>query len=99
MKVIGVGADTFICEVNQKEMATLLGKTDAWEIEGDINAGMEIDLDRAVKAAKWIRGLDTEHFDRVIKDLQLTLTGVERVKQTASALNLFNRLSEDTESK
>lgn len=99
MKVIGVGTNNFICEVNLKEMATLLGKHETWEIEDDIDAGMEIDLDRAIKAARWIRGIDTEHFDRVIKELQLTLTGVERVKQTASALNLFNRLSEDTESK
>ena len=97
MKVLGVGTDTFICEVNIKEMAAILGEDNSWDVEGAVDAGDEIDLARVIKAAKWIRSIDNDHIDRVIKELQLTLTGVERVKQTATALNLFNRLSETHE--
>lgn len=97
MKVLGVGGNKFICEVDSNEVAALLGAADIWEIEGSVDAGDEIPLERAIKAAKWVRSIDNEHIDRVIKELQLTLTGVERVKQTASALNLFNRLSETHE--
>ena len=92
MKVLGVGEDKYICEVSWDEMYLLAGDYDGDEIE--VSAGDEIDLQRVIKAAKWIRDLDTEHVDRVIKELQMALIGVEKVKTTATALNLFNKLKD-----
>lgn len=93
MKVLGVGEDKYICEITDEEMYLLAGD-DYNNEDFDVSAGDEIDLQRVVKAAKWIRDLDSEHIDRVIKELQLALVGVEKVKSTATALNLFNKLKD-----
>jgi len=92
MKVLGVGEDKYICEVTDEEMYILVNGDYNQELE--VSAGDEIDLQRVIKAAKWIRDLDTEHVDRVIKELQMALIGVEKVKTTATALNLFNKLKD-----
>ena len=92
MKVLGVGDDKYICEVSWDEMYYLTGKDDSESDEEMVGAGDEVDLIRVFKAANWIRDLDQEHIERIIKELQRTLEGVERVKDTAVKLNLFNKL-------
>lgn len=91
MKVIGVGNDKYICEVEYDEMYELIGMD---EEEFDVNAGDDIPLVRAVRAANWVRDLDQEHIERIVKELTRTLEGVKRVQDTAVKLNLFNRLKE-----
>ena len=92
MKVIGVGNDKYICEVDWDEMYEVIGGNSADEDIEMLQAGDEIDLRRVIRAAKWVRDLDNEHIERVIKDLRVTLVGMEKVKETAGALNLFNKL-------
>ena len=92
MKVLGVGDDKYICEVSWDEMYYLTGKDDSEVDEEMVGAGDEVDLIRVFRAANWIRDLDQEHIERIIKELQRTLEGVERVKDTAVKLNLFNKL-------
>ena len=93
MKVIGLGENKYICEISDDELWSLTDEHD--DDERMIEAGDEIDLVRVIKAAKWIKQLDTEHIDRVIKELQMALVGVEKVKHTAEALNLFNKLKDE----
>lgn len=93
MKVLGVGDDKYICEINYDEIYELLGES-MGEEDYEISAGDEIDLKRVVRAAHWIRQLDTEHIERIIRELGIALHGVEKVKETAQALNLFNKLSD-----
>lgn len=95
MKVIGVGNDKYICEVEWDEMYEVIGGNSADEDIEMLQAGDEVDLRRVIRAAKWVRDLDNEHIERVIKDLRVTLVGMEKVKETAGALNLFNKLRED----
>jgi hypothetical protein len=92
MKILGVGEEKYICEVSWDEMYYILGGDDE---DMGVQAGEEVDLIRVVKAAKWIRELDNEHIERVIKELRTTLAGMEKVKETAGALNLFNKLGEE----
>lgn len=93
MKVLGVGDDKYICEVSYDEIYEIIGQIDEEDFE--IEAGQDIDLARVIRAARWIKQLDSEHIDRVIRELQLALVGVERVKQSAIALNLFNKLKDE----
>lgn len=95
MKVLGVGDNKYICEVEVNEMMTIMGMDNMYDIEEMLHAGTVVELERIIKAARWVRNLDSEHVDRVIKELQLALVGVEKVKATAEALNLFNKLSEE----
>ena len=95
MKVLGVGNDKYICEIEWDEMYEVLGSNSADEDIEMLQAGDDVDLRRVIRAAKWVRDLDNEHIERVIKDLRLTLVGMEKVKETAGALNLFNKLRED----
>ena len=95
MKVLGVGNDKYICEVDWDEMYEVIGGNSADEDIEMLQAGDDVDLRRVIRAAKWVRDLDNEHIERVIKDLRLTLVGMEKVKETAGALNLFNKLRED----
>ena len=94
MKVLGVGDDKYICEVNYDELYELLGDA-VGEEDYEIVAGDEIDLKRVVRAAHWIRQLDTEHIERIIRELSIALHGVEKVKETAQALNLFSKISNE----
>ena len=94
MKILGLGEGKYICEVSDEEIWELVDHTDDDE-EWSLEAGQEIDLARAIKASRWIRNMDSEHLDRVIRELQTTLSGVERIKHTASALTLFDKLSEE----
>ena len=94
MKVLGVGDDKYICEVNYDELYELLGES-LGEEDYEIVAGDEIDLKRVVRAAHWIRQLDTEHIERIIRELGIALHGVEKVKETAQALNLFSKLQNE----
>lgn len=94
MKVLGLGADAFICEINWAEMNEIVGHS-VYDV--DISAGDEIDLHRVIRAAKWIKDLDSEHIDRITKELQTTLAGVQKLKDTAIALNLFNTLKDEHE--
>ena len=94
MKVLGVGDDKYICEVSWDEMYELTGVGDDDEELDSVKAGDEIKLIRVIRAANWIRDLDQEHIERIIKELQRTLEGVERVKDTAVKLNLFNKLKD-----
>ena len=95
MKVLGVGDDKYICEVTYDEIYEILGES-MTEEDFEIEAGQDIDLKRVIRAARWIKQLDSEHVDRVIRELETALHGVIKVKQTAEALNLFNKLG-DTE--
>ena len=95
MKVLGVGDDKYICEVSWDEMYELMGANGDDEDTELIKAGDEIKLIRVIRAANWIRDLDQEHIERVIKELKRTLEGVEKVKDTAVALNLFRKLKEE----
>ena len=92
MKVLGVGNDKYICEIDWDEMYEVLGENNADEDIEMLHAGDEVDLRRVMRAAKWIRDLDNEHIERVIKELRTTLVGMEKVKDTAQALNLFNKI-------
>lgn len=93
MKVLGTSRDTFICEISWDEMYSIVDQSDGEE-DYEISAGDEIELTRVIKAAEWIKQLDSEHINRVVKELQMALVGVERVKNTAEALNLFNKLGD-----
>lgn len=93
MKVLGVGNDKYICEVSWDEIYEITSPSE-YEEDIELRAGDEIDLNRIMRAAQWVRNLDQEQLDKIIKELQLTLVGVERVKASAEALNMFNRLSE-----
>lgn len=93
MKVIGLGEGKYICEVDDSEMWDLVGHTE-YDEDFEISAGDELDLTRVFKAAKFIRELDNEHIERVLKELRLALTGVEKVKHTVEGLTLFSKLSE-----
>ena len=93
MKVLGVGDDKYICEVSYDEIYELLGES-VGEEDYEISAGDEINMKRVIRAAHWIKQLDSDHVDRVIRDLELALNGVNKVKETAQALNLFNKLSD-----
>jgi hypothetical protein len=95
MKVLGVGDDKYICEVSWDEMYYLTGNDDLEYEEEMISAGDEVDLTRVHKAAKWLRDLDQEHIERIIKELKQTLDGVEKVKDTAQKLNLFNKIKQE----
>ena len=98
MKVLGVGNDKYICEITWDEMYEVLGERSAdAEIEM-LQAGDDVDLKRVIRASKWVRDLDNEHIERVIKELRTTLIGMERVKETAGALNLFNKIRSTEES-
>ena len=92
MKILGVGNDKYICEIDWDEMYEVLGENSADEDIEMLHAGDEVDLRRVIRAAKWVRDLDNEHVERVIKDLRITLSGMEKVKETAQALNLFNKI-------
>ena len=95
MKVLGVGNDKYICEVEWDEMYEVIGGSTADEDMEMLQAGDEVNLQRLIRAARWVRELDNEHIERVIKELRTTLIGMERVKETAGALNLFNKLREE----
>ena len=92
MKILGVGNDKYICEIEWDEMYEVLGENNADEDIEMLHAGDEVDLRRVMRAAKWVRDLDNEHIERVIKELRITLVGMEKVKETAQALNLFNKI-------
>ena len=95
MKVLGVGDDKYICEVSWDEMYYLTGKDNSEYDEEMVSAGDEVDLIRVFKAANWIRDLDHEHIERIIKELTRTLEGVKKVQDTAVKLNLFNKLKNE----
>ena len=92
MKILGVGNDKYICEIEWDEMYEVLGENNADEDIEMLHAGDEVDLRRVMRAAKWVRDLDNEHIESVIKELRITLVGMEKVKETAQALNLFNKI-------
>lgn len=96
MKVLGVGDEKYICEITLAEMRTITGTDNEYDydVEQMIGAGTEVDLDRIATAARWIRNLDVDHLNSVIEGLQLTINRVEKVKDIAEALNLFNRIGE-----
>lgn len=94
MKVLGVGDDKYICEVSWSELYEITGQSE-YDEDFEVNAGDDIDLRRVVKAADWIKELDAEHINRVIKELQMALIGMEKVKTTVEALTLFNKLSKE----
>ena len=93
MKVIGVGEGKYICEVNDDELFELIG-ADRYDEDLDVNAGDEISLTRIIRAAKWVRDLDEDHIDDVIRHLNTILHGMDKVKETAQALTLFAKLSD-----
>lgn len=95
MKVLGVGSDKYICEVSWDEMFALTGSDSEYD-EEMVSAGDDVDLIRVVKAANWIRDLDHEHIERIIKELTRTLEGVKKVQDTAVKLNLFNKLKNES---
>jgi hypothetical protein len=95
MKILGVGDNKYICEIELNEMMTIMGVESAYDAEERLQAGKEVDMARTIKAANWVRNLDRKHLDQTIKQLQEVLAGVEKVKDTAVALNLFNKLAEE----
>lgn len=93
MKILGVGDDKYICEVTEDELYEIVNGNEYNEAL-EVGAGDEIDLKRVLRAAKWIRELDQEHIERIIKELNTTLYGMEKVKETAQALTLFGKLAD-----
>lgn len=93
MKVLGVGNDKYICELDYREIYEILGES-VGEEDFEIEAGQDIDLMRVVRAAEWVRNLDAEHVDRVIRELNYALNGMDKVKETIEALTLFSKLSD-----
>lgn len=93
MKILGVGENKYICEINDEELFELVNGTDYNEAL-EVNAGDEISLTRIIRAAKWVRDLDEDHIDDVIRHLNTVLHGMDKVKETAQALTLFGNLSE-----
>ena len=91
MKVLGVGDDKFICEVSWDEMYHVTGSGGEYDEEMPA-AGDEVDLSRVIKAARWIRDLDNNHIDSIINGMRTMLVGMEKVKDTAGALTLFNKI-------
>jgi hypothetical protein len=95
MKILGVGDNKYICEIDVNEMLTIMGVESAYDWEERLQPGKEVDMARTIKAARWIRNLDQKHLDQTIRQLKEVLAGVELVKETAVALNLFNKLAEE----
>jgi hypothetical protein len=96
MKILGVGDNKYICEIDVNEMLTIMGVESAYDWEERLQPGKEVDMARTIKAARWIRNLDQKHLDQTIRQLKEVLAGVELVKETAVALNLFNKLAEES---
>lgn len=94
MKVLGVGDDKYICEIDHSEIYAIIDQSDDEE-DFEIQPGQEIDLERVLRAARFIHSLDKEYLRRVGKELQQALAGVERVKATVSALTLFDTLKDE----
>ena len=95
MKILGVGDNKYICEIDMNEMMTIMGMDNMYDIGEMLQAGKEVDMARTIKAANWVRNLDRKHLDQTIRQLKEVLAGVELVKETATALNLFNKLAEE----
>lgn len=95
MKILGVGEGKYICEIDVNEMLTIIGMDSQYDAEGMLEPGKEVDMARTIKAARWLRNLDGKHLDQTINQLKEVLAGVEKVKETAIALNLFNKLAEE----
>ena len=95
MKVLGIGDDKYICEVSWDEMYELTGVGDDDEELDSVKAGDEVDLQRVIRSARWIRNLDDNHINGVINGLRTVLVGMEKVKDTAGALNLFNKIKDE----
>ena len=95
MKILGVGDNKYICEIDMNEMMTIMGMDNMYEVGEMLQAGKEVDMARTIKAANWVRNLDRKHLDQTIRQLKEVLAGVELVKETAVALNLFNKLAEE----
>jgi hypothetical protein len=95
MKILGVGENKYICEIDINEMMTIMGIDNNHDVEGMLQAGKEVNMARTIKAANWVRNLDQKHLDQTIRQLKEVLAGVELVKETATALNLFNKLAEE----
>ena len=93
MKVLGVGEDKFICEITNDEMFEITNGSDYNE-ELDVSAGDEISLTRITRAAKWLRNLDEDQIDDVMRHLNTVLHGMGKVKETAQALTLFGKLAD-----
>jgi hypothetical protein len=96
MKILGVGDNKYICEIDMNEMMTIMGMDNMYEVGEMLQAGKEVDMARTIKAANWVRNLDRKHLDQTIRQLKEVLAGVELVKETAVALNLFNKLAEES---
>ena len=95
MKILGVGERKYICEIELNEMMTIMGVDNMYDVEEMLQPGRDVDMTRTIKAAHWVRNLDGKHLDQTIRQLKEVLAGVELVKETATALNLFNKLGED----
>lgn len=93
MKVLGVGDDKYICEVSEDELYEIVNGNEYNEAL-EVGAGDEISLTRVLRAAKWVRELDQENIERVIRELNTTLHGMEKVKDTVQALTLFGKLAD-----
>ena len=93
MKVLGVGEGKYIVEVADDEMFELVNGNQ-YDEDLDVSAGDEINLTRILRAANWIRTLDEDHIDDVIRQLNTVLHGMNKVKETAQALTLFAKLSD-----
>ena len=93
MKVLGVGEGKYIVEIDDTEIFELIGGNQ-YDEDFEVNAGDEINLTRILRAASWIRTLDEDHIDDVIRHLNTVLHGMNKVKETTQALTLFAKLSD-----
>jgi|FreactcultuFSWF8_1027224.scaffolds.fasta_scaffold02124_4 hypothetical protein len=97
MKIIAKVDETkFFCEIDKDELANVLGYRGTWDMnnEENLSVGSEVNLARVIKAAHWLRTIDENHLIKLTSELNSMLAGVEKVKDTAHALNLFNMLAE-----
>lgn len=93
MKILGLGEGKYICEISDDELFELVNGSDYNE-SLEVNAGDEISLTRVLRAAKWVRELDEKHIEDVIRQLNIVLHGMDKVKETVQALTLFGKLSD-----
>lgn len=94
MKIIGIGEGNYICEIENEEMATILGTDNLYDLDEELSPGSKVDLKRAINATRWLRDLDNKHIEHITHELKTTLERMGIVKETVEALTLFSKLKE-----
>lgn len=94
MKIIGIGDNKYICEIDNDEMTQVMGTDNLYDFAEDLSPGSEVSLHRVINATRWVRNLNEDHVEDVIRHLNTVLHGMDKVKDTVHSLTLFSKLSE-----